>query len=171
MTRAERSCDDDFERPSSRRDSVIRDVVWSRVGVSNIEVLGDGELKVSGPKLGIRWTTHLKGVDFVSDSTLNEELALSTNGLRLAALGRNGAKVTVYNLEPRPFFAELVKDSFAVAPDARWLAIGPTAGMEAYRFEARPLRAPREDATYARAQTIELAGIPTAMLRLATLCS
>ena len=155
--------DDDFERPSSRRDSVIRDVVWSRVGVSNIKVLGDGELKVSGPKLGNRWTTHLKGVDFVSDSTLNEELALSTNGLRLAALGRNGATVTVYNLEPRPFLAELVKDSFAVAPDARWLAMGQQRAWR--RTDSKiDIFERREDATYARAQTIELAGIPTAML-------
>ncbi|MET0163611.1 MAG: hypothetical protein ABW318_01240, partial [Vicinamibacterales bacterium] len=155
--------DDEFERLSSRRDSVIRDVVWSRVGVSNIKVLGDGELKVSGPKLGSRWTTHLKGVDFGPDSALNEELALSTNGLRLAALGRNGATVTVYNLEPRPFLAELVKDSFAVAPDARWLAMGRQRAWG--RTDSKiDIFERREDATYARTRTIELAGIPTSML-------
>ncbi len=155
--------DEDFSRPRSKRESGISDVRWSRVGISNIKVIGPGELEVSGPKSGDRWTAQLKGVDFRPDDNLTEELTISANGLRVAALGRDGLTVTVYNLEPRPFLAELAKNSFAVAPDARWLALKQQRAWDR-TDSAVDVFERRQGATYMRVRTIALPSDPTAIV-------
>jgi hypothetical protein len=119
--------DDKFDLAESRERRWVRNVVWAGFGAAHLKVLGDGELEVSGPDFAKRWRVHLKGVDFPAhgryDDSLKNELALSGNGRRVAAVGHREAAVTVYSLEPRPFLSELAAGTFAVAPDAAWVAV------------------------------------------------
>jgi hypothetical protein len=130
-------------------------------------VLGDGELEVSGPQFASRWRVHLKGVDFPAhgrlDETLTDELALSANGRRVAAVGHRESAVTVYFLEPRPFLAELARGTFAVAPDARWLAIERR--RERSQTESTlDIFTKSNDATYAYDRSIKLPSPPEMMV-------
>lgn len=149
-------------RPRAKRETGISDVKWSTVGVSNIKVIGAGELEVSGPRVGNRWIAHLKGVDFQSAETLTEVLAISANGLRMVALASDGKTVAVYNLEPRPFLAELAKDSFAVAPDASWLALKQQRAFD--RADSAVDIFERQQDAYTRARTITVPSDPTAIV-------
>lgn len=121
------AADNQFDPADAPERRWVRNVVWASAGAAHLKVLGDGELEMSGPDAGGRVRVHLRGVDFPAharfDESLKNELALSGNGQRIAAVGHRGRAVTVYYLEPRPFYAELASGRFAVAPDGRWVVI------------------------------------------------
>lgn len=119
--------DDQFDLVDAAERRWVRNVVWASAGAAHLKVVGDGELEMSGPDAGGRVRVHLRGVDFPAhgrfDASLQDELALSGNGQRVAAVGHRERAVTVYYLEPRPFYAELARGRFVVAPDASWVVI------------------------------------------------
>jgi hypothetical protein len=110
------SMDDDGE--------AFSDVVWSRQGPAHVLVRSADEVAVRGPR---HWTAHLKGVALPEQTSRSGEVSLSPSALRFAVLSQPadavGGALRVYSLDQRVFFDEIPQESFAIAPDADWIAL------------------------------------------------